>query len=902
MIINHRKLIEKVFIIMIALCVVFAPMVGVNYDLTKYLPDYSESSQALDIMTEEFGYPGMGRVMLKDVSIYEAKRIKDRIADVEGVDLVMWCDLTTNIYGSSEFIDYDDIEDYYKNRDAYMDVTFSDRDSSPSTHRAVHEIERIVGDKGVVAGSAVSDTNLGPTINSEVARVMVLAVIFIFAILAFTTTSWFEPVLFLMVMGIAIILNMGSNIIFGEISFMSNAVGAVLQLACSIDYSIFLLDSFTLEKANGIQSEQAMANALRKAFPSVSASGMTTIVGFLALALMDFGIGPDMGFVLAKGIALSLLTVLLLMPSLILRFQGVINKLHHRSFLPSFRKFGEFAYKIRIPVVVVVLILVVPCYVGQGMADFTYGNEGVGSSPGTPVYAAEQEMNEKFGKSNVMLALVPTGDNLTEKAMSEEIEGLPYVKYALGLASALPDGIPEDFLPHSLVKQLHTENWARVIINVRSAGESDKAFQYTDTIRGIVQKYYPDAQTYVIGVTPSTQDIKEIITKDYSYVNIISLLGVALVVAITFKALLLPFVVLIPIEAAVYLNTAIPYILGQRTMFLGFIIVSCVQLGATIDYSILMTNNYLDARSQSDKKEAAIRAVTASASSVFTSGTILMTVAYALYFLTSVEAIGSLGRLIGRGALFSLVLVLFMLPDCLMAFDRWIVKPDYAEKKHARMNRIRTTKLVLPTLSALHKQRLKLHEQLKANRRARHRAVVKRIKKLFGYGPPEKKSGNKEPGDDTTGGKHLATPQHLQQKDKSAETAPIRKKIKSGIAENRQLPSPKQMGNPIALPPVNKETESGDPEVKHLPVSQQQTIKLPIITGKQSQPPDTHPCQEKAPGSTQNDAAHKGKDVPQKEGWEPEHLVRKPQRRPEHRTRLGKHTVHGKEDKHGKKK
>jgi len=748
MIINHRKLIEKVFMVMIILCVVFAPMVGVNYDLTKYLPPATESAQALDIMTEEFGYPGMGRVLLEDVSIYEAKRIKDRIADVEGVDLVMWCDLTTNIYGSSEFINYDDIEDYYKDGYAYMDVTFSDRDSSASTHRAVHEIEEIIEGRGVIAGSAVSDTNLGPTINGEVARVMVLAVVFIFIILAITTTSWFEPILFLMVMGIAILLNMGTNIIFGEISFMSNAVGAVLQLACSIDYSIFLLDSFTLERANGVDSEQAMANALRKAFPSVSASGMTTIVGFLALALMQFGIGPDMGFVLAKGIALSLLTVLLLMPSLILRFQGVINKLHHRPFLPSFRKFGEFAYKIRIPIVVIVLILVAPCYVGQGMADFTYGNEGVGSSPGTPVYEAEQKMNSLFGKSNMMLALVPTGDNLREKAMSDEIDGLPYVKYALGMASVLPDGIPEDFLPRSLTKQLHTANWARIIINVHSAGESDKAFEYTNAIRDIVKRYYPDSQTYVVGVTPSTQDIKEVITRDYNYVNIISLLGVALVVAVTFKAMVLPFVVLIPIEAAVYLNTALPYILGQRTMFLGFIIVSCVQLGATIDYSILMTNNYLDARSQSGKKEAAIRAVTASASSVFTSGTILMTVAYALYFLSSVEAIGSLGRLIGRGALFSVILVLFMLPACLMAFDRWIVKPDYATKKHARMNRIRATRLVLPTISALHKQRLRLHEQLKANRRARRRATIKRIKKLFGYEAPKRKLDvkNDEPG------------------------------------------------------------------------------------------------------------------------------------------------------------
>lgn len=741
LIITKRKLIEKLFTIIIIFSLICVPMVGVNYDLTKYLPDSSPSAQALDIMEDEFTYPGTGRVMLEDVSLYEAKHIKDRIADVEGVDMVMWCDMATNIYGSSEFIDYTNIEDYYKDGKAYMDVIFLEKDSSKNTHKAVREIEQIVGNRGLVAGSAVSDTNLGPTINGEVARVMMLAVVIIFLILTITTTSWFEPVLFLSVLGIAIIINMGSNIIFGEISFLSNAVGAVLQLACSMDYSIFLLHAFTEEKANGIEPEQAMANALRSAFASIGASGATTIVGFLALALMDFGIGPDMGFVLAKGIALSLLTVLLLMPALILRFQDIINKTQHRSFIPrQWRGFGEFAYKIHKPVLIVVMIIIVPCFIAQGMANFTYGNEAVANSPGTPVYDAEQQMNAAFGQSNMMLALVPLDSNITEKAMSDELADLPYVRYSLGLASTLPEGIPEGFLPEKITGMLHSEHWARIIINVRSAGESDIAFQYADEIRSIIDKYYPDQQTYLVGVTPSTQDIKDIIVPDNQRVNLISLLGVALVVAITYKALILPIIVLIPIECAVFINTAMPYIYGQRTMFLGFIIVSCIQLGATIDYSILLTGNYLDARAQGDKKEAAIRAVTISAESILTSGLILMTVAYGLYFLTSVEAVSALGQLIGRGALISLILVLFLLPACLMIFDKWIIKPDYATKKHAKMNRIRNKKLILPALSALHEQRIRLHEQIRENRRARHKALRDKLMHHFAKENPSAES------------------------------------------------------------------------------------------------------------------------------------------------------------------
>ena len=743
LIINHRKLIEKIFTVLVLLSLICAPMVGINYDLTKYLTDSSPSAQALDIMEDEFTYPGMGRVMLKDVTLYEAKNIKDRIADVDGVDMVMWADLTTNIYGSSEFIDYDDIDDYYHedNQTAYMDIVFKDKDSSTQTHKAIRQIEQIVGDHGLVAGSATSDTNLGPTINKEVARVMVLAVIIIYIILTITTTSWFEPVMFLSILGIAIVINMGTNIFLGEISFLSNAVGAVLQLACSMDYSIFLLHAFTQERAQGIEPEQAMANAWRSAFSSVFASGMTTIVGFAAMCLMNFGIGPDMGIVLAKGIAISLATVLLLMPALILRFQDIVAKTKHRPFIPTqSRGIGNFAFRIRRPLFIAVLLIIIPCYVAQGMANFSYGNEAVANSPGTPVYEAEQQMNAEFGKSNMMIALVPLDSNLTEKQMTDEIDDLPYVKYALSLSSVLPEGIPEDFLPENITSIMHSEHWARVIINVRSSGESEDAFHFADSIRAIVNRYYPGETTYLVGVTPSTQDIKSIIVPDYNRVNIVSLLGVALVVALTYKALILPLVVLIPIECAIFINTALPYIYGQRTMYLGFIIVGCIQLGATVDYSILMTGNYLDARTQGDKKEAVIRAVSTSAESVMTSGMIVMTVAYGLYFMTSVEAISSLGRLIGRGAFISVIMVLFFLPMCLMIFDRFIVKPDHAERKHAKMNRIHAMKVKLPTLSALHEQRLRLHQQIRENRHARHKQTRAKLNSLLhgkGYTLPE---------------------------------------------------------------------------------------------------------------------------------------------------------------------
>lgn len=671
-IVKKRKSIERIFGVIFLLSLLCIPLVGINYDLTKYLPEDAPTTQAIEIMEEEFTYPGMGRVMLTDVSLYEAKAIKDQIAKVEGVDTVTWCDTSTIIYGSDLFIDYDDIEDYYKDGNAYMEITFLERDSSPATHQAVREIEEIVGERGIVGGSATADTNLGPTINKEVSHVLVMAVIVILTLLALTTTSWFEPLLFLMIMGIAILLNMGTNLIFGEISFLANAVGAVLQLACSIDYSIFLLNAFTREHETEPDQEKAMAAALHKSFPSILASGATTIVGFLALALMRFKIGQDMGFVLAKGIVFSLLTVLLLMPSLILRFQKLIQKTSHRPFLSGFHRLGKVAYRLRIPVLICVLLLLPPCYIAQGMNDYSFGNEGITNAPGTEFYANEQMMNEQFGQSNVILAMVPVGDNVTEKELAQALEDLPYVRYVTSLTNTLPDGVPEEFLPRSLTGQLHSEHWARLMVSVRSSGESEAAYQYTDEIRTIVQQYYPEQETYLLGVTPSAEDIRDIITVDYNKVNILSILGVALVVALTYKKLILPLVVLIPIESAIIVNTAFPYLAGDSLMYLGFIIVSCIQLGATIDYSILLTGNYLEARKHYDKKNAAIRAVGSSALSICTSGLILTCAGYGFYFLTSNGATQSLGHLVGRGALLSTFMVLFMLPACLTLFDRFI--------------------------------------------------------------------------------------------------------------------------------------------------------------------------------------------------------------------------------------
>ena len=358
-IIEKQNWIVSVFVAACLLSAVAMLFVEVNYDLTEYLPDNAQSGIGLNKMEDEFGYPGTARIMLKDVTLYEAKQYKDRMENVDGVDQILWCDSTVNIYSGEDFIHKEDIEDYYKDGYAVMDVTFKEGNTAKSTSAAIDELKAIAGDKGCFTGMAVQNKSLQENLASEMQLILTVAIIMIFTILCITTTAWSEPFLFLLVMGVAILLNRGTNIFIGRVSFLTNNVAMVLQLATSMDYSIFLLDAFTREKKKGLSDEEAMVDAVDAAINSIFASSLTTIAGFVALMFMKFSIGFDMGLVLAKGIVFSLLTVVLFMPAMIFRFAKWNEKTAHRPFLPDFHKMGRGIYKIR-NIALVIMILVVP--------------------------------------------------------------------------------------------------------------------------------------------------------------------------------------------------------------------------------------------------------------------------------------------------------------------------------------------------------------------------------------------------------------------------------------------------------------------------------------------------------------------------------------------------------------
>ena len=669
-IVRYREKIMSVFLLLAVICGFCIPFIKVNYDLTAYLPDDMISKKAIDIMEEEFGYPGTARIMIENVTPYEAQLYKEMLENVDGVDMVSW--ISSDVYMSGEFIDIAGQTDYYKDNCAVMDVTFTEGDTSELTNGALDEISAILGEKGHYGGPAVENKSLQETLNVQIAIITVIAIVLIFFILCATTDSWAEPFLFLIVMGVAIVINMGTNILRGEISFISNSVAAVLQLAISIDYSIFLLHTFMREKEKEPDKEKAMANSIRHAAVSVLSSGMTTFVGFMALFFMHFLIGQDLGFVLGKSIISSIVTVLLFMPALILRFDSLIERTQHKIIMPSFKRASQVVFRLRYVVVAFIAVVFLPTYLMQN-SNVTYGNSALGASEGTVVYDDEQLIESKFGRSNLYLVMVPNGSPVTERELAGELKELYYVRSVTALADILPRGVPEQIVPSSVTDLLRKEHYTRMLVFTRTKSESDLAFETSDEIQAIVKAYYPD-NAYVVGNTPSTQDLKVICDADYAMVNAFSLVGVALVVILAFQSLLLAVVAIVPISAAICINLAIPYLQGRVFMFAAMVVVSCIQLGATVDYSILLINNYLDRREKMKPKKAALGALQASMLSILTSGTILTVAGYAIYFVVSVEAIKDIGHMLGRGAILSMGFVLLAVPGLMTMLDKQIMK------------------------------------------------------------------------------------------------------------------------------------------------------------------------------------------------------------------------------------
>lgn len=720
-IVKHNKIIRDIVILLVIFNAICYPFVKVNYDLTKYLPNTVDSKIAINKMEDIFGYPGTGRLMLKDVTLYEAKRYKDAIEKVDGVDQVVWCDLTTQIYSSSEFINQDDIKDYYKDGHAEMDITFKEGDTSKRTHKAIAEIDKMIGDHGYLVGMSPTNKFIEENVKKEMSEIMLIVVVLIFFILLFTTTSWFEPVLFLTVIGCAIAINKGSNIFLGEISYITNNISDILQLATSMDYSVFLLHAYERERATGLNKEEALKKGLTNTISTILASSLTTFFGFIVLIFMKFSIGWDMGLVMSKGIICSLLCVIFLMPSLILGWSDRIEKYEHRPFLPKFHRFSQVVNKISPVVMIVALLLAGPIYIAQGMNNFLYGPDATGAGPGTTMYENSAAIDQEFGRSNLLVAIFPDEGMQKEKELVDALDDKEYVKKVMGLSEYLPTGMPEAILPESISELFHKDGYARLLIYIKTKPESPTAYKYSDEVSNLIKSYYQDA--YITGNTPTTKDMETVLIPDYNLVNTLAMISIFIVVALTFKSPVVPVATMIPIMMAIYLNMSFPYLEGVTLIFIAYAVVSCIQLGSTIDYAISSTENYIQIRStEKDKRKAAEKMTEMSFPSILTSGLILVVCGYAISIKSSIPAISEVGHLVGRGAILSVFFVTTMMPTLLRIIDKFITMPVMARRA---LRRAKVRQAVISLQNRRRERHKRWKEALKHMSAQREPALVK---------------------------------------------------------------------------------------------------------------------------------------------------------------------------------
>ena len=667
---RHKKLIIGVFVLGALLCAVLSGLVGVNYDFADYLPDKSASTRALEVMEDEYSQsvPNM-RVLVYDVTIPQALAVKAQIAAVDGVEEINWLDDAADIYEPLETVEQKITDDWYKDGNALFSVTVDEAKGES----VIPAVRQIIGGENCMEGSAVTSVLAPVNTSREVQQIMLLAVPIIFLILILTTDSWFEPVLFMITIGVGILLNRGTNLMFGTISFVTNAAGSVLQLAVSMDYSIFLLHRFAENRSGGLPVEKAMTEAVQQSVGSILSSGLTTVTGFLALVLMRFKIGPDMGWVMSKAIAFSLLSVLCFLPALAIATYRLIDRTQHRSFVPKFDKFAAVVMKIRFPVLALIVLLLPASFLGQQNNDFFYGGSEVYSTEATQMGRDMQAINSMYGPSNPVVLMVPKGDMEKEISMNEELKKLDYVTSVVSYVNSVGNTIPDSFLPAETVSKLYSAHYSRFVITLEAAEKDADWYEKINDIRNIGEKYYGDKIQYA-GNLVSTEDLKSTITQDNARVNFLAIAFVFLILLVNFKSLTLPVILTLVIESSIWINLGIPYFQGQTLFYIGYLIISTVQLGATIDYAILFSDRYMEFRRVMPGKEAARETLRVCTVSILTSAAVLTLAGVILGKVSTNGVLSQLGILIGRGAALSFVLVIFVLPTLLILFDGVIRK------------------------------------------------------------------------------------------------------------------------------------------------------------------------------------------------------------------------------------
>lgn len=663
----------------------------VNYDMLNYLPEDMDTVIGQNELLDDFHKGAFSFLILEDMPAKDAAALKKQVERVDHVDTVLWYDSLMDVSVPMELLP-DRLYDAFNTENATMMAVFFDTStSSDLTMDAIREIRSIAGERCFVSGMSALVTDLKDLCEVEEPIYVGIAVALACAAMLLLLDSWLVPFVFLASIGMMILMNLGSNYFLGEISYITKALSAVLQLAVTMDYSIFLWNSYNEQRGLYEDNKEAMARAIQATLTSVLGSSITTVAGFIALCFMSFTMGRDLGIVMAKGVLLGVLGCVTVLPALILVFDKPLQKTRHRSLIPNMGKLAGGVVKVFPVFIVIFAFIVPPALYGYNRANGeVYYDMGQCLPKDMEYVIAEGKLRDDFNIASTHMLLVdadlPSKD---VRAMTREMEQVDGVKYVLGMESVVGSRVPEEFLPASVTEKLKSGNWRLLLINSEYKVASDAVNAQIGELNDILKKY--DQGGMLIGEAPCMKDMIQTTDHDFKMVNAVSIIAIFLIIALVEKSFTLPFILIAVIEAAIFVNLGLPHYLGQSLPFIAPICISTIQLGATVDYAILMTTRYKTERiNGADKKKAVHTALTASIPSIIVSGMGLFAATFGVAVYSEIDIISSMCMLMARGAVISMAAVIFILPALLLLCDRLICATTAGMKqsKHSEISNV----------------------------------------------------------------------------------------------------------------------------------------------------------------------------------------------------------------------
>lgn len=731
-IVDKRKAFYLVFLAAFLFCAASVNKVQINNDITSYLPAQTETRRGLTIMEEEFITLGSANVMVANVTLDTAQELAHRLEAIPGVSEVA----------------FDDTQEHYKDSAALFTISFDGEETDPATEEAMNEVLSALEGYDVYPSTQIG-RDVSESLQKEMTVILAIAAVVIVVVLLFTSKSYMEVPVYLIVFATAAVLNMGTNFIFGTISFITNSIAVVLQLALAIDYAIIFCHRYMEERDNGLDAREADIAALSKAIVEISSSSLTTISGLVALMLMQLRIGFDMGIVLAKGIVCSMLCVFLLMPGLLMMFSRPIDRTRHKNLVPKINFWGRGVVRLRYVLPPIFLVAMVAGAMLSNQCDYVFDANDADFDNKPDWRIADEKVTQTFGAKNTIAVLVPRGDYKKEQMILTRVAELPQVTQATGLANIevedgrmLTDELtprqfselagvdielcrllyqayglsveeygaifqdPDDYavplidvfeflleqkdkgvvsltgeqadkvddLQEQLdtgLEQLRGEHWSRLVFVADTPTEGEETYALLDQIRSIAQDYYGD-DVVLVGNSTNAFDLSSSFSGDNMKISILTALFVMVILLFTFKSAGLPILLVLTIQGSIWLNFSVPVLTGTNLFFLSYLVVSSIQMGATIDYAIVITNRYLELKTVMERKQAAVEALSQSFPTILTSGTIMAVAGFLIGGISTDATIGSVGQTLGRGTVTSIILVMTVLPQLLMLGDALI--------------------------------------------------------------------------------------------------------------------------------------------------------------------------------------------------------------------------------------